>query len=249
MTGAITTDEGAGTRSRLLDAAERLFAERGFAATSVREITAAAECNLAAVNYHFGGKLELYHEVFRRRLAAMRERRLDSIRQAREVDRAADPLAAVLAAFASAFLEPLVDSSKGRLLMALISREMLDPQLPRELFVAEIVEPVQGALIEAIAAAAPGLSRAAAKLCVTSIIGQLLQVAHRARQAELAPGNGAPLPPLSVLVAHIVQFSAAGIRACCEEELSHKSTPPQPECGDGGREISARRRRNVPTAT
>ena len=74
------SEVGGPTRERLLDVAERLFAERGFGATSVRGITAEAGCNLAAVNYHFGGKDQLYEEVFRRRLGVMREHRLSSIR-------------------------------------------------------------------------------------------------------------------------------------------------------------------------
>jgi AcrR family transcriptional regulator len=68
-TGNPRAAHGAHTREQLLDAAERLFARRGFDATSVREITGAAACNLAAVNYHFGGKRALYREAFRRRLA------------------------------------------------------------------------------------------------------------------------------------------------------------------------------------
>lgn len=55
------------TRDRLLDEAEDLFAQRGFHAVSVREITKAAQSNLAAVNYHFGNKQNLYLEVFRSR--------------------------------------------------------------------------------------------------------------------------------------------------------------------------------------
>jgi len=55
------------TRERILDEAERLFSEKGFAAVSVREITSAAHCHLAAVNYHFGGKQALYLDVFRHR--------------------------------------------------------------------------------------------------------------------------------------------------------------------------------------
>jgi AcrR family transcriptional regulator len=54
-------EQGAQTRQRLLDVAETLFAEHGFAATSVRDITSAAACNLAAVNYHFRDKQNLYH--------------------------------------------------------------------------------------------------------------------------------------------------------------------------------------------
>ena len=55
------------TRERVLDEAETLFAQKGYHAVSVREITTAAECNLAAVNYHFGNKQNLYLEVFRER--------------------------------------------------------------------------------------------------------------------------------------------------------------------------------------
>ncbi|HOK97051.1 MAG TPA: TetR family transcriptional regulator, partial [Anaerohalosphaeraceae bacterium] len=52
-------------RERLLDAAEKLFCLKGFNRTSVRELTAEARCNLAAVNYHFKSKEHLYVEMFR----------------------------------------------------------------------------------------------------------------------------------------------------------------------------------------
>lgn len=54
------------TVTRLLDAAECLFAERGFAETSLRQITGRAGVNLAAVNYHFGSKKTLIQAVFAR---------------------------------------------------------------------------------------------------------------------------------------------------------------------------------------
>jgi AcrR family transcriptional regulator len=205
------TELGAQTRERLLDAAERLFAEKGFAATSVRDITAAAASNIAAVNYHFGGKYNLYNEVFRRRMAAMREQRIAGIRQARAQG---GSLEAVLHAFATAFLRPLVDRGSGRLLVELISREMLDPQLPRELFLAEVVGPIQEVLAEAIMAVTPGLGPGPARLCVISIVGQLLQIAHRLQRGELAAAWGAELPLLPEMVDQIVRFSTAGVRAC-----------------------------------
>lgn len=54
------------TKSRILDAAEQLFAERGFAETSLRTITTRARVNLASVNYHFGSKKSLIQAVFDR---------------------------------------------------------------------------------------------------------------------------------------------------------------------------------------
>ena len=61
------------TKDRLLDAAEELFLSKGFEAVSIRELAAAADVNIAAVNYHFQGKENLYHEVIRRRFTHQRD--------------------------------------------------------------------------------------------------------------------------------------------------------------------------------
>src|SRR5437764_13750276 len=66
----------AATKQRILDTAESLFMEHGFEATSLRSITAAAGVNLAAVNYHFGSKEELFQSVLTRRLDPMNHARL-----------------------------------------------------------------------------------------------------------------------------------------------------------------------------
>lgn len=68
--------ETADTKSRILDAAEALFMEHGFEATSLRLITTAANVNLAAANYHFGSKEELFQAIFTRRLDPMNRDRL-----------------------------------------------------------------------------------------------------------------------------------------------------------------------------
>lgn len=54
------------TKNKILDAAENLFADKGFNGTSLREITSLADVNLAAVNYHFGSKKELIKAVMSR---------------------------------------------------------------------------------------------------------------------------------------------------------------------------------------
>src|ERR1700741_2365822 len=59
------------TRSRLLQAGARLFAERGFARVTVRDICTKADANVAAVNYHFGGKDGLYQAVMRKAIDTM----------------------------------------------------------------------------------------------------------------------------------------------------------------------------------
>ncbi len=67
------------TRQRILDSAEALFARHGFAGASLRQVTAAASVNLAAVNYHFGSKENLINEVFRRRLDELTTQRLQAL--------------------------------------------------------------------------------------------------------------------------------------------------------------------------
>ena len=65
------------TKTRILDAAEALFMEHGFEATSLRQLTSTAGVNLASVNYHFGSKEELFTAVLTRRLDPMNQERIE----------------------------------------------------------------------------------------------------------------------------------------------------------------------------
>src|SRR2546422_8421548 len=105
------------TRERLLEAAERLFAERGFSATSVRALTSEARSNVASVNYHFGGKEGLYREMFRRRLVALREQRIAGIRRAMDETGGRASLELTLGPSTTPFLGHPLDQGAGRRLM------------------------------------------------------------------------------------------------------------------------------------
>jgi AcrR family transcriptional regulator len=72
------------TRTAILNAAEKLYAERGFGEVTLRDIVAAAEVNLAAVNYHFGSKDELIAELFVTRSLATNRERLNELKSAEE---------------------------------------------------------------------------------------------------------------------------------------------------------------------
>src|ERR1700688_4988612 len=72
------------TRTAILSAAERLYADRGFADVTLRDIVAAADVNLAAVNYHFGSKDELIAELFVTRSLATNRERLNELKAAEE---------------------------------------------------------------------------------------------------------------------------------------------------------------------
>jgi AcrR family transcriptional regulator len=96
------------TKTRLLDAAERLFSDRGFEAVSHRDIAVAAAVNLAAVNYHFGSKDRFIRAVIKRRVDSINARRLAALARAeREEENAPVPAEKIL----EAFLGPAVEDS------------------------------------------------------------------------------------------------------------------------------------------
>jgi AcrR family transcriptional regulator len=210
----ITNPESAHTRERLLDASERLFAEKGFRAASVRDITRESSCNIAAVNYHFGGKVNLYREVVLRRLRAVRKHRLDALDAALLQAGRNATLDFLVQTFATAFVAPLVEDNSGRLWLLLLAQELIDPQLPPETFNAEMVEPMERALMDALGQVCPDLQREDAQLCIHSLIGQLVHAVNLQRCLPEGDGNRR----LPEMVEHTVRFSVAGIRA-----LSHES--------------------------
>ncbi|MDG2539028.1 TetR/AcrR family transcriptional regulator [Dyella jiangningensis] len=107
------------TKERILGAAEELFARHGFEGASLRQLTAAAGVNLAAVNYHFGSKDRLIEEVFRRRLDQLNGRRMAALQKvAGEPDTSIEE---VLAAFIVPALE-LSHDGNGSLFMRVLAR-------------------------------------------------------------------------------------------------------------------------------
>ena len=114
------------TRTRILDAAEALFMQHGFEATSMRHLTASAGVNLAAVNYHFGSKDALIEAVFRRRLDPMNVARIAALET---LEASGTPDAdAIIRAFVGASLRMLEDAKGGgRNFIRLLGRTYTEP--------------------------------------------------------------------------------------------------------------------------
>ncbi len=217
------TEEARETHERILDAAQRFFAEKGFDATSVRDITAEAGCNVAAVNYHFGGKENLYLESFRAMLGALRDQRLAMLDGLMRRD-PTPSLEEFLATFAEGFLDPLVDESQGPRFLVFVSREMLDPRLPPVVFLEEFIHPLVDRVMEALAQVGPPMTPEAALQCVLSLIGQLLHALkahHVLKQLDLSDSMSFDL---TAFLEHFVRFSSGGIRACALDESSPTSS-------------------------
>jgi AcrR family transcriptional regulator len=110
ITAGTPRHSGIDTKTRLLDAAERLFSDRGFEAVSHRDIALAAAVNLAAVNYHFGSKDRFIRAVIKRRVDSINARRLAALARAeRQEGDAPVPTDKIL----EAFFCPAVEDSNG----------------------------------------------------------------------------------------------------------------------------------------
>lgn len=205
-------------RSRLFLAGEKLFARKGFAATSVRDITNLANCNVAAVNYHFGSKENLYSEIFHKRLEQIRRSRIESIESAMDAKSGDLSIERLIRNFSESFLDMLTDQSGGFYFVDMIVREMLDPQLGRGVFREEFIEPVSEIFLGAIRKLCPGLDEVAASRCMYSIVGQLYHSIQVMNFNLKADQKIEQFGDVSGLIDHIVEFSAGGIRAVMNGE-------------------------------
>lgn len=198
------------TKDRILGAAEELFAQYGFAGTSLRQVTSRADVNIAAVNYHFGSKENLVNEVFRRRMDEMSERRLALLREA--VARQPGELEPILAAFVEPALALAQDRHGGGAFIRVIARAYAEKNDGLRKFLSDRYGHVLREFAKAIAVCVPGLSKEELYWRLDFLAGALTyamadfglikrpagvsEAAHRQRAAQ-----------------ELIRFAAAGFRS------------------------------------
>lgn len=202
------------TRSRLIAAASELFAERGFAATTARDIAKRAEVNLAAAHYHYGSKKDLYLAVLRAQFATiartLRER--GGSRPRAELDHLdREGLRVMLRRRIAVMLENLLGPPPS-LHGALMQREMADPSQALPVIVQEFVQPMMEETQRIVARLEPKLSPAELRRCVLSIVAQ--GVFYRLAMPVVLPVLGYEAYPEGFapsLADHITEFSLGGL--------------------------------------
>jgi AcrR family transcriptional regulator len=172
----------------------------------VRELTATAGCNLAAVNYYFGGKDKLYAEMFRRQFEMMIQRNLEII------ERVMSPPDVSLEVLLRAVMEPVIrrviENETGGKVMRLLVREILNRRIDRETLAADMKGRLFDRLGQAILQLVPEIDSDKILLVVLSFDGAIL---HPFLFMDFYQEN---MPGLSIddLLDHMVRFVAAGIR-------------------------------------
>jgi AcrR family transcriptional regulator len=149
------------TQSRIVDAAEQLFVAQGFEATSLRSLTAAAGVNLAAVNYHFGSKEDLFQAVLTRRLDELNRERLDLLdRLTREAGERPVSCEKILSAMLIPALKLARDERRGgKNFLRLLGRAYADPAPFIRQFLSDQYAEVIDRFKEAFHEALPHLTR------------------------------------------------------------------------------------------
>lgn len=170
---------GEESRARIVDAAGRLFAERSFDGVSVRELAREAGVNAAAINYHFGGKDALYHEVLSKLIAdtePMFRMILETLGTGLEkagADRT--ELARVAAAVVRALLTGVLGAESMRWQMPLLLREFHHPSGEFAMLIRERINPIHDAVGLLVAAATGGDPKAPETILLTAnLIGQCM---------------------------------------------------------------------------
>lgn len=196
------------TRQRILAAAEQLFAERGFAAASLRQVTAAAKVNLAAVNYHFGSKDNLIEEVFRWRLDELSRRRLARLTEVSASDEVT--LEGLLEAFIAPALELSGDRKHGAVFMRILARAFAEHDDKLRGFLSNDYDHVLVEFATALARVLPGLDERDLRWRFNIAVGALRYAMADYRRPTPHAGSAGDRRRLAERLIH---FTAAGLRA------------------------------------
>lgn len=202
--------ESKSTRDKLLASAQGLFLEKGYESVSIRDITEAAGANVASINYHFGGKENLYREVFKRMLLGAVSEMLKKLNEIVE-EKSPPDLDRVLRTYVEGFLGEFLTSRDAQNFVRLVSDEMSEQGLATEILVKEAALPLHKVLKRAILEARPDIPGIKASLIIASIFGQMFHfvrarhIIHQTINREYDPEF------IREIIDHIMDFSLRGM--------------------------------------
>ncbi len=197
------------TRIRILEAAAVIFAEHGFAATTIRQICSHAQVNLAAVNYHFGGKEGLYREMIRYVRARAYERY--PITYGLSTDASPEQQ---LSAFIRSFLLRTSFDERNHEFGTIVMREMVEPTAALDMMLDEGIRSLFGQLVGIVQDLLPENTDAETILAsARSIISQcLFYLFSRSVISRMSPEEKMGQEDLDRVADQILLFSLSALK-------------------------------------
>jgi len=201
--------EKADTKSRIVDAAEKLFGMNGFEATSLRDITTEASVNLAAINYHFQSKDSLIDAIVARRIEPVNKRRMELLD-------AAGPnpsLEEILVAFMAPVMQVKTDA-----MVPLMGRILSNPDLFVDRVFLKHLAPVSQRFSEALSKALPDLAPSEVLWRLHFSVAVMTHTMLWGRVYPKITNGICDITDRNALVDRAVRFVAAGFRAPASQE-------------------------------
>lgn len=230
-TQATKKESGIATRQRLLESAQKLFAEQGFDRVSVRDITDAAGANVAAVNYHFRSREGLVEEVMERYINPINEERIERLKQLeRRFSGKSAPLEEILDAFVRPFVTQVRRSEMSELLFyRLMGRIFGDQGAKLPMSVEAGFRSMLARFMKAFGKALPGLDQEELVWRVHFTVGSMIHTMAHADTLDRFTDGASGSPSMETTLSRFVRFAASGLRDGIEIPADPESKGPQDE--------------------
>ena len=203
------------TKHKILDTAERLIADQGYAATSLRNIISEAGVNLAAVHYHFGSKEDLLDELILRKAGAVNAKRL-ALLDCLEAQAAGGLIA--VERILTAFFEPMIEEgSRSPQFVKLMGRMYAEGLIPA--IVAKHFQPTFIRFTKALGSSVPHLPDAELISRLHFMIGAMSHAACGQRQYLAGLMGAADAFDFAQTIRRLVVFLSGGLQAPATPEV------------------------------
>ena len=199
------------TKEQILNVAEHMIAERGFAGTTLRSVVRKAGVNLAAVHYHFGSKEELFRATVARIAQPVVEHELAALRKLQE-EKESPSVEDILTAFLEAPLKLLMGDESSRMVRAqFMGRCRTEPE-PIQSIAAQQFDASCQAFLDALQRSLPNQSRSQLQWKFDLAIATLIRVQAEAGKPNAVLPSSKP-DDIKNAISQLVTFLAAGMRA------------------------------------